>query len=96
MFMALAQATDHKRMIMGGDCYNYAMLASGHLDIVCEAGLATGSGVGPTQTTTSGTIAFTSPDGVSSVSLGGNVLSSDSATAEDIAKQLRSAIGEGR
>ena len=38
-YMALAQATDHKRMIMGGDCYNYAMLASGHLDIVCEAGL---------------------------------------------------------
>lgn len=39
VFMVLAQATDHKRMIMGGDCYNYAMLASGHLDIVCEAGL---------------------------------------------------------
>ena len=39
LFMTLAQATDHKRMIMGGDCYNYAMLASGHLDIVCEAGL---------------------------------------------------------
>jgi histidinol phosphatase-like enzyme (inositol monophosphatase family) len=39
VFMALAQATDHKRMIMGGDCYNYAMLASGHLDVVCEAGL---------------------------------------------------------
>jgi len=38
-FMALAQATDHKRMIMGGDCYNYALLASGYLDIVCEAGL---------------------------------------------------------
>ena len=38
-FMALAAKTDHKRMVMGGDCYNYAMLASGHLDIVCEAGL---------------------------------------------------------
>lgn len=38
-FMALAARTDHKRMVMGGDCYNYAMLASGHLDIVCEAGL---------------------------------------------------------
>ncbi len=39
VFMALAAATDHKRMVMGGDCYNYAMLASGHLDLVCEAGL---------------------------------------------------------
>lgn len=38
-FMTLAAETDHKRMVMGGDCYNYAMLASGHLDVVCEAGL---------------------------------------------------------
>jgi inositol-phosphate phosphatase / L-galactose 1-phosphate phosphatase / histidinol-phosphatase len=38
-FMALAGATDHKRMVMGGDCYNYAMLASGHVDMVVEAGL---------------------------------------------------------
>lgn len=38
-FMALAAQTDHKRMVMGGDCYNYAMLASGHLDIVCESNL---------------------------------------------------------
>ena len=26
-------------MVMGGDCYNYAMLASGYLDVVCEANL---------------------------------------------------------
>ncbi|MGC1271297.1 MAG: inositol monophosphatase family protein [Croceibacterium sp.] len=39
VFMALAQKTDHKRMIMGGDCYNYALLATGFLDVVCEAGL---------------------------------------------------------
>ncbi|MDF8332043.1 inositol monophosphatase family protein [Novosphingobium cyanobacteriorum] len=38
-FMALAAKTDHKRMVMGGDCYNYAMLATGQLDIVCEANL---------------------------------------------------------
>jgi len=38
-FMALAARTAHRRMVMGGDCYNYAMLASGHLDVVCEAGL---------------------------------------------------------
>jgi len=38
-FMALAAKTDHKRMVMGGDCYNYAMLASGHLDVVCESNL---------------------------------------------------------
>jgi len=38
-FMQLAAKTDSRRMVMGGDCYNYAMLASGHLDIVCEANL---------------------------------------------------------
>ena len=25
--------------VYGGDCYNYGLLASGHVDIVCEAGL---------------------------------------------------------
>ncbi|APE27627.1 inositol monophosphatase family protein [Aurantiacibacter gangjinensis] len=39
IYMMLAAKTDHKRMVMGGDCYNYACLASGHLDVVCEAGL---------------------------------------------------------
>lgn len=38
-FMALAAKTAHKRMIFGGDCYNYGLLASGHVDIVVEAGL---------------------------------------------------------
>lgn len=38
-FMALAAKSDHKRMIMGGDCYNYGLLASGHIDVVCEANL---------------------------------------------------------
>ena len=38
-FMGLAAKTDHKRMVMGGDCYNYGLLASGHIDLVCEANL---------------------------------------------------------
>lgn len=38
-FMALAAKTDHKRLMFGGDCYNYGLLASGNLDLVCEAGL---------------------------------------------------------
>ncbi|MGI8943759.1 MAG: histidinol-phosphatase [Qipengyuania sp.] len=27
-------------IVYGGDCYNYCLLAGGHIDIVCEAGLA--------------------------------------------------------
>ncbi len=37
-FMSLAAQTS-QQVIWGGDCYNYGLLASGHVDIVCEAGL---------------------------------------------------------
>jgi histidinol phosphatase-like enzyme (inositol monophosphatase family) len=36
-FRALATAS--RDVVWGGDCYNYGLLASGHLDLVCEAGL---------------------------------------------------------
>jgi inositol-phosphate phosphatase/L-galactose 1-phosphate phosphatase/histidinol-phosphatase len=39
-FMALARKVAHRRIIYGGDCYNYGLLASGHIDLVVEAGLA--------------------------------------------------------
>ena len=38
-FMALAARTAHKRMVWGGDCYNYGLLAAGHIDVVVESGL---------------------------------------------------------
>ncbi len=38
-FMALAAKTAHKRMIWGGDCYNYGLLAAGQIDLVVESGL---------------------------------------------------------
>ena len=38
-FMALAAQTAHSRMVYGGDCYNYGLLASGHIDLVVESGL---------------------------------------------------------
>jgi histidinol phosphatase-like enzyme (inositol monophosphatase family) len=37
-FMALAAKTN-KRMVWGGDCYNYALLATGQIDLVVESGL---------------------------------------------------------
>ncbi|MEM6476035.1 MAG: inositol monophosphatase family protein [Pseudomonadota bacterium] len=43
-YMNLAQAVGgNKRqgtIVYGGDCYNYGLLAGGHLDVICEAGLA--------------------------------------------------------
>ncbi len=38
-FLALASKTAHRRLIWGGDCYNYGLLASGHIDLVVESGL---------------------------------------------------------
>ena len=42
-YMALAQkVAGNKRqgmIVYGGDCYNYGLLAGGHIDIICEAGL---------------------------------------------------------
>ena len=37
-FLKLA-STMSGRAIYGGDCYNYGLLASGHVDVVCEVGL---------------------------------------------------------
>ena len=43
-YMQLAEAVGQNErqgtIVYGGDCYNYGLLASGHLDIVCGAGLA--------------------------------------------------------
>lgn len=38
-FLGLAAQVAQRRIVYGGDCYNYALLASGHVDVVCEAGL---------------------------------------------------------
>lgn len=42
-FMALIETVADGRLLQGpvygGDCYNYGLLASGHIDLVCEAGL---------------------------------------------------------
>lgn len=42
-YMALVAATSggnpRQGPVYGGDCYNYGLLASGHLDLVCESGL---------------------------------------------------------
>lgn len=38
-FVALAAKVAHRRLIYGGDCYNYGLLASGHVDLVVESGL---------------------------------------------------------
>ena len=38
-YLKLAAGFAVRRLVYGGDCYNYGLLASGHLDLVVEAGL---------------------------------------------------------
>jgi histidinol phosphatase-like enzyme (inositol monophosphatase family) len=38
-FMSVAKQVAEKKIIYGGDCYNYGLVASGHIDVVIEAGL---------------------------------------------------------
>ncbi len=38
-FMGVAKNVAERKIIYGGDCYNYGLVASGHVDLVVEAGL---------------------------------------------------------
>lgn len=38
-FLSLAGKVARRRIVYGGDCYNYGLVASGHVDLVVEAGL---------------------------------------------------------
>ncbi|MFN7157459.1 histidinol-phosphatase [Erythrobacter cryptus] len=38
-FMSVAKAVAERKIVYGGDCYNYGLVASGHIDIVIEANL---------------------------------------------------------
>ena len=38
-FMGLAKGVAERKIVWGGDCYSYGLLASGHMDVVCEADL---------------------------------------------------------
>ncbi|NIJ62352.1 inositol monophosphatase family protein [Qipengyuania flava] len=38
-FMGVVKSVAERKIIYGGDCYNYGLVASGHVDIVVEAGL---------------------------------------------------------
>jgi fructose-1,6-bisphosphatase/inositol monophosphatase family enzyme len=37
--MAVAKSVAERKIVYGGDCYNYGQVASVHIDIVIEAGL---------------------------------------------------------
>lgn len=93
-YMALIEAVADGRLLQGpvygGDCYNYGLLASGHIDIVCEAGLKLHdfAALVPVVEGAGGTMADWNGDPLHAGS-GGHVLAlGDPARLEDVVEAL--------
>jgi histidinol phosphatase-like enzyme (inositol monophosphatase family) len=89
-FMALAGKTAHKRMVWGGDCYNYGLLASGQLDLVCESGLKLYdfAALVPVVEGAGGTMADWSGEPLHAASEGHVIALGDPARLEDVVEAL--------
>lgn len=89
-FMALAARTAHRRMVMGGDCYNYGLLASGHIDVVCEAGLKLHdwAALAPVVEGAGGTMCDWNGDPLHQASEGDVIALGDPARLEDVIEAL--------
>ena len=89
-FMGLAAKTDHRRMMMGGDCYNYGLVASGHLDLVCEAGLKLHdwAALAPIVEGAGGTMCDWNGDPLHAASDGHVIAMGDPARLEDVIEAL--------
>jgi len=96
-YMALVAAASggHARQgpVYGGDCYNYGLLASGHLDIVCESGLQLYdfAALVPVVEGAGGRMCDWNGDPLSAASEGHVVAIGDPARTDDVLEALRSA-----
>jgi histidinol phosphatase-like enzyme (inositol monophosphatase family) len=89
-FMALAEQCAHRRMIWGGDCYNYGLLASGQIDLVCEARLKLHdfAALVPIVEGAGGTMADWNGDPLHAGSEGNVIALGDPARLEDVVEAL--------
>jgi histidinol phosphatase-like enzyme (inositol monophosphatase family) len=89
-FMALASRTAHRRMIWGGDCYNYGLVASGQIDLVCESGLKLHdfAALVPVVEGAGGTMADWNGEPLHAGSAGDVIALGDAARLEDVVEAL--------
>ncbi|WP_374406986.1 histidinol-phosphatase [Pelagerythrobacter sp.] len=89
-FMGLAKAVAERKIIYGGDCYNYGLVASGHLDVVCEAGLKLHdfAALVPVVEGAGGTMCDWQGEPLNADSTGEVVALGDSARLEDVLEAL--------
>lgn len=88
-FMALAAKTN-RRTVWGGDCYNYGLLASGHMDLVVETGLKLHdyAALVPIVEGAGGTMCDWNGDPLSATSDGHVIALGDPARLEDVIEAL--------
>ena len=94
-FLALASKVARRRLIYGGDCYNYGLVASGHVDIVVEAGLKLHdfAALIPIVEGAGGTMCDWSGDPLNAESSGNIIALGDPARLEDVLAALVMASG---
>ena len=89
-FLALASKVARRRLIYGGDCYNYGLVASGHVDVVVEAGLKLHDSAAliPIVEGAGGTMCDWSGDPLNADSAGDVIALGDPARLEDVLEAL--------
>ena len=98
-YMALVAAASggHARQgpVYGGDCYNYGLLASGHLDVVAESGLQLYdfAALVPVVEGAGGRMCDWNGDPLTATSAGHVLAIGDPARTDDVLEALRAAHG---
>ena len=89
-FLALASKVARRRIIYGGDCYNYGLVASGHVDLVVESGLKLHdfAALVPVVEGAGGTMCDWAGDPLNADSTGDVVALGDPARLEDVVEAL--------
>jgi inositol-phosphate phosphatase / L-galactose 1-phosphate phosphatase / histidinol-phosphatase len=89
-FLALASKVARRRIVYGGDCYNYGLVASGHIDLVVEAGLKLHdyAALVPVVEGAGGTMCDWAGDPLNADSAGNVIAIGDPARLEDVIEAL--------
>lgn len=89
-FLSVASKNSRRRIVYGGDCYNYGLLASGHIDVVIEAGLKLHdfAALVPVVEGAGGTMCDWAGDPLNATSDGNVIALGDPARLEDVVEGL--------
>jgi len=89
-YLSVASKMSRRRLVYGGDCYNYGLVASGHLDLVIEAGLKLHdyAALVPVVEGAGGTMCDWAGDPLNADSTGNVIALGDPARVEDVIEAL--------